>query len=127
MQALLYSILYNFIRETIYDARDIDEDTHEGITTLATALGMTGTMLVLTIAAVVGELWIGGYVFTAIAPSPNFLFSGEVIGRALVTVGLSSWVAKFPRESRWIWVPFSLLSLAPAWHAQAATQAGSLQ
>ena len=108
-RALAYSMLYNFLRETIYDARDIAEDRTEGVTTLATTLGMAGTVLVLTAATSIGEFWIGGAEFS--------LYHAVV--RGFVTVALSTLVARQPRESRVVWAMFSLASLLPAWHAQA--------
>jgi hypothetical protein len=107
-KALCYSVLYNFVRETIYDVRDIHEDTKDGITTMATTLGMRYALSVLLITALVAETWIGGQI------------SAWGLGRAVGVVGLSFWVATHPRESRWRWAAFSLLSLLPAWHAQAA-------
>jgi 4-hydroxybenzoate polyprenyltransferase len=105
--ALCYSVLYNFVRETTYDVRDILEDTKDGVTTMATTLGMRTTCYLLLGVTLVGETKIGGQV------------SVWAIGRVAGVMALSSWVATHPRERQWTWALFSLLSLLPAWHAQA--------
>ncbi|ETS74864.1 hypothetical protein PFICI_13348 [Pestalotiopsis fici W106-1] len=108
VQALAYSILYNFLRESFYDARDIEEDKQDHVSTMATFLGMPNTIALLLAGAVAGEAWISG----AITLEGNT--------RAVGVVGLSSWiVATQTREKRLAWVFFSLVSLLPAWHAQA--------
>ncbi|KAF3005525.1 hypothetical protein E8E14_004191 [Neopestalotiopsis sp. 37M] len=112
-QALAYSILYNFLRESFYDARDIEEDKRDGVSTLATYLGMSSTIALLLAAAVAGEAWISGAV----------TLEGNI--RAVGVVGLSSWIVTTQaRENRWPWVFFSLISLLPAWHAQAHLSSG---
>jgi 4-hydroxybenzoate polyprenyltransferase len=114
-QALAYSMLYNFLRESLYDARDIEEDKRDGVSTLATYLGMSSTIALLLAAAVAGEAWISGAV----------TLEGNI--RAVGMVGLSSWIVTTQaREKRWPWVFFSLVSLLPAWHAQAQLSSGGL-
>lgn len=107
-KAVAYSILYSFIRESVFDARDIDEDTVENVSTMATYLGMANTTAVLIVTALASEVWLGKKVGLVL------------VGRAVMTASASSWVAATqPRERRWIWAAYSLLSLVPAWHAQA--------
>lgn len=109
LKSLTYSILYNFVRETIYDARDIAEDSHAGITTLPTCLGMTGTIFVLAATALGVEMRV------------DEAFGYRAAVRAIGVVGVSSWVAiTQPRENRFVWAVFSLTTLVPAWSGQAA-------
>ncbi|KAI1845376.1 hypothetical protein JX266_008471 [Neoarthrinium moseri] len=90
MQSLAYSILYNFIRESFYDARDIDEDTEANVTTMATSLGMSNTIAVLVAVAVTSEVWISGEITL------------ETGIRSVSVVGLSSLIAiTQTRDKRW--------------------------
>ena len=55
---MAYSALYSFVRETVFDARDIAEDKHHGVQTLPTSIGIRGTKVLLGLSTAVGEFLI---------------------------------------------------------------------
>lgn len=105
---MAYAALYSFVRETVYDARDIVEDNQQGVTTLATTIGMRGTKLLLGLTTLLGEL--------IIAQSDRNLLN--ITARTGFTVGLIFFILKYPRNENRIWALFCALSLIPAFWSQ---------
>jgi 4-hydroxybenzoate polyprenyltransferase len=106
MQSLAYSMLYNFLRETICDARDVFEDKQEGLRTLPMVLGPNGTMVFLAITAIFGDMAITGG------------FDMESLFRSVITLIISGVVVRQPRENGTPWGFLILFGLLPAWWAQ---------
>ena len=105
--SLAYSMLYNFVRETICDVRDIEEDTHEGLITLPVVLGHQKTLVLLAVTTFVGEYYLSGG------------FTSEGLLRATLTITASAMVAAQPREKTGYWAFLTTFGLTPAWWAQA--------
>lgn len=99
-------MLYNFIRETICDARDVAEDKREGMRTLPIALGSTGTMVFLFLTATLGDVIITGG------------FGMEPLLRSVITMVMCAVVVRQPRENGKYWGFLTLFGLLPAWWAQ---------
>lgn len=100
-QAEAYCLLYSFIRETVYDARDVDEDLEEGLVTLPIAFGRRGTLAVIAAAAIVGEV--------AITKQVN----AEAFVRAITTVVISAIMSHHPRADDASWTLFTISALVP--------------
>ncbi|KAF4958034.1 hypothetical protein FSARC_11131 [Fusarium sarcochroum] len=114
------AVLYQFFRETSCDARDITEDTKEGLHTLPVKLGKHNTMLLLTV--------VGMLVDSILTHGIDITMSGIIVRpplltRAFLRVGLTMaayWqVLRHPRENSWAWGTVSLLGLTPVLFAQA--------
>ncbi|CAJ2509078.1 Uu.00g141040.m01.CDS01 [Anthostomella pinea] len=107
-KAMAYGALYSFVRETVYDARDIEEDNQQGTATLPTAIGLRTTMLVLGLTTAVGEMLIAGAEWRYL----------HMLARTLFSVGVTSLVLKYPRRYNAAWALFCALSLIPAFQGQ---------
>lgn len=101
LRSLAYSVLYNFLRETVCDARDVVEDEEEGVMTLPIALGRRGTMLLLTVVVILGDIVITGDL------------SVESLLRATFALAMSHVVRKQPRENGLAWACLALFLLLP--------------
>ena len=119
------AVLYNFIRETSFDVRDIAEDANEGLKTLPVRLGKQNTMLLMT--------FVGFLLDSVLTESVAFTTSGIIVrspqlAQALVRVGLTMaayWqILKYPRDNNWAWGSMSLFGLVPVLFAQAALHSG---
>jgi len=107
-KAVAYGALYGFVRETVYDARDIMEDNQQGVTTLPTTIGMRRTKLLLGLTTAVGELLIAQRKWMTL----------NMAIRTGITMGLILFVLKHPRIDSLAWGAFCALSLIPAFCAQ---------
>lgn len=108
LRSLAYSVLYNFLRETVCDARDIAEDEKEGVMTLPIALGgrRGRTMLLLAVTVVLGDIVITGDL------------GMESLLRATLALGMSHVVLTQPRENGLAWASLALFLLLPVLWAQ---------
>ncbi|KAH7395905.1 hypothetical protein BKA64DRAFT_674923 [Cadophora sp. MPI-SDFR-AT-0126] len=114
--------LYQFLRETACDVRDIDEDTREGLHTLPVKLGKVKTILLMGLVGLSLDLVITqSLVVTAargvIVRFPHALYSASRIGSTILAYSL---ILQFPRANVWAWGIMSLLGLTPVLFAQAA-------
>lgn len=105
------SFLYNWVRETIYDARDIAEDTEEGLLTLPVVLGKRNTLILTTVVTFVAEQYITGRGMLAV---PFF----ESILRQVVTAVAMMLAVNRPREDHFTWSMMALFGLLPATWSQ---------
>lgn len=109
VKAVLYNVLYTFVRESVRDALDTTKENHEGtpVMTLTTFCENVGARCFFVIAAV-GEYYISD--------------DASRVVRALEIgiVCISSWMAyDQPYSNQWALLLFSICSLWPVWFAQA--------
>jgi len=121
MRCFLLAVVYNFIRETSCDLRDVAEDAKEGLQTLPVRLGKQNTMLLMTIVGLLLDI--------SLTESIAFTMSGIVVqprqlAYALLRVGLTMtayWqILKYPRDNQWAWGAVCLFGLVPVLFAHAA-------
>ncbi|KAI9758074.1 MAG: hypothetical protein M4579_003205 [Chaenotheca gracillima] len=101
------SILYNWIRETVCDARDIEEDKRENLRTLPISLGKNNTIALMAVVAFVGDALL------------SQKLDMEVVIRVAASIILSTVVLQHPRENGMAWSFQALFGLTPCWWAQA--------
>ncbi|KAF5027509.1 hypothetical protein F66182_380 [Fusarium sp. NRRL 66182] len=114
------AVLYQFLRETSCDIRDIAEDSKEGLKTLPVKLGKQNTILFLAGVGLLVESFLTlGIDVTASAVIVSF----PLVSRAFLRVGLTMaayWqVLSYPRGNCLAWGSMSLLGLVPVLFAQA--------
>ncbi|RYP68188.1 hypothetical protein DL769_005582 [Monosporascus sp. CRB-8-3] len=119
-RSLCLTVLYQFLRETACDTRDIAEDTKDGMKTLPVRLGKRSMLLVMAgVGALLDSLitdailvtWLGIQV-----SAPLVLWSTV---RAVGLIAFYTIVLRYPKGSMaWGWM--SLLGLMPVLWAQAA-------
>ena len=118
LRVLMYTIVYDFLWESIADVRDVQEDLHNGVTTLATAFGVQRTLIFLGGSAIVGDL------------SITILGGGSATLSALRSVffwGAFTALAVYrPRRSMYAWGLASLVALLPVWLACLSESDGSV-
>lgn len=109
LQVLLYTITYDFLWESICDVRDMEEDTWNNVTTLATAFGLRRTLLILCVSTIVGDLSItlvgGGSALLSVFRSSFFL-------GAFCTLAVHK-----PRSATYAWALATVFGLSPVWLA----------
>jgi len=112
--------LYQFLRETACDARDIDEDTEEGLNTLPVKLGKQNTILLMSFVGLLLDLVLTQSVVIAAGGIavryPQTIYSFLRVGSTIIAY---SWILRYPRENVWAWGAMSLFGLAPVMLAQA--------
>tara|TARA_R110002060_G_scaffold25697_3_gene35212 strand:- start:340 stop:798 length:459 start_codon:yes stop_codon:yes gene_type:complete len=114
--------LYQFLRETACDVRDIEEDTREGLRTLPVKLGKEKTILLMGLVGLLVDLIITESVLLIgtggiVVRSPHATHSCLRIGS---TIAAYSLILQYPRANVWAWGIMSLLGLTPVIFAQAA-------
>ena len=124
-RALGLAVLYQFLRETTCDARDIEEDTKDGMKTLPVRLGKNNTMLLMTTTGILLDgLITGGMLLSR----SGFQLDGALligsIFRVGTMMGIYSWVLQYPRANRLAWAAMSLLGLIPVIWAQSTILPG---
>jgi hypothetical protein len=111
LQVLAYTVLYDFLWESIADIRDLDEDMHNSVITLATTFGVSRTLFILAVSTILGDAFItevGGR-------NSNTLTS---LGRPHLFCGALSLLAVYkPRRAVVSWGVGSLVALLPVWLA----------
>ena len=111
-RALAYTILYDFLLETIFDLRDIDEDVRNGVKTLPVALGRERTLLLLAAVVNLGDLIITGVRL-------DLWTAAECVFRSTLSWALFAYTASNrPRSDTAAWGLVTLIGLVPAWWAQ---------
>ncbi|KAH7360213.1 hypothetical protein BKA65DRAFT_473374 [Rhexocercosporidium sp. MPI-PUGE-AT-0058] len=112
--------LYQFLRETACDVRDIDEDTKEGLVTLPVKLGKRNTLLVMLLLGLLLDLTLTqSVVFTAahgVVVDPS-LFAHSIL-RIGSTIAAYLLILQYPRGNVWAWGTMSLFGLVPVLSAQ---------
>lgn len=112
-QALAYTVLYDFVLETVFDLRDVDEDKRNSVRTLPVALGGNRSLLLLTAIVLPGDLLIQGNI------EPEFETVAESLVRSGLTLAVLSIVVRTKsRGSTAVWGIVTLLGLMPAFWAQ---------
>ena len=101
----------DFLWESISDVRDLEEDLHNGVTTLATTFGVQWTLALLAASTIIGDVCItsvgggGGMALTSISRPVSFW-------------GAFSVLAVFkPRRAIFSWGAGMLVGLLPVWLA----------
>lgn len=111
LQVLAYTILYDFLWESIADIRDLEEDRHNGVTTLATRYGVLRTLSLLAASTIIGDVCITSVgsrgAITLLSISRPVFFWGAF--------GLLA-VHK-PRRAVISWGAATLVGLLPVWLA----------
>lgn len=127
-KTLLVTAIYQFIRETACDIRDIEEDTKYDMKTLPVRLGKRNTMFLLTvITMLLDALATKGVVVTGTGLHGNLTlllqFNTtlllESIARVYATMVGFSIILKYPKGHNAAWGVSSLLGLVPVLWAQA--------
>ncbi|PVH84681.1 hypothetical protein DL98DRAFT_610086 [Cadophora sp. DSE1049] len=121
-RSIQLACLYQFLRETACDVRDIDEDTREGLRTLPVKLGKQRTILFMGLVGLLLDLVITqSVVLTAaggiVVGFPHAIYSILRVGS---TIAAYSTILQYPRANVWAWGIMSLLGLTPVLFAQAA-------
>lgn len=106
------AFLYNWVRETMCDVRDLDEDTEEGVPTLPVAFGKSGTLALILFVAVAAEQVFMGSGLLRPLPFDSVL-------RVAVTFVGCVLIKDRPREDTFTWGLIALIGLCPATWAQA--------
>lgn len=121
IRSFLLACLYQFLRETACDVRDIDEDTKEGLITLPVKLGKQNTMLLMSLGGLLLDLVLTKSVVVAtygiVVRYPQLIYSFLRMGS---TIAAYSLILQYPRENVWAWGTMSLFGLSPVLLAQAA-------
>lgn len=121
LRSFQLACLYQFLRETACDVRDIGEDTAEGLNTLPVKLGKQNTMLLISLVGILLDLALTqSIIITAdgiIVRYPQLIYSFLRIGS---TIAAYSLILRYPRENVWAWGTMSLFGLTPVLFAQAA-------
>lgn len=117
-RVLMSTIVYDFLWESIADVRDVDEDLHDGVTTLATSFGVQCTLILVGCSTVVGDLCItflsGGS--TTLSPVRSVFF----------WIAFSALALYKPRRNIYAWGLASLVALLPVWLAHFGEARGSV-
>lgn len=110
------AFLYNWVRETMCDVRDMAEDSAEGVPTLPVTVGRKVALGML----VVGTFLTEQVIFSGMMQDDFFAFVGwDSVARQVVTL-LGCWaIFDSPREDKWTWSFIAFLGLLPATWAQA--------
>lgn len=119
LRALGLAVLYIFIRETVDDTRDVEEDTAEKLNTLPVRLGKTGTLWLVAVVGHLGDTLLtqaAGFNGAAFFWDPVMMFWS--LTRVGLTMTMCLLVLKYRRESVWQWAAFSLLGISPILWAQ---------
>ncbi|RDW94992.1 hypothetical protein BP5796_00755 [Coleophoma crateriformis] len=121
LRSFQLACLYQFLRETACDIRDIGEDTAEGLSTLPVKLGKQNTMLLMSLVGLLLDLVLTQSVAVAadgiVVRYPQLTYSFLRTGS---TIAAYSLILQYPRENVWAWGIMSLFGLAPVLFAQAA-------
>ena len=111
-QALAYTILYDFLLETVFDLRDMDEDCRNQVRTLPLALGFEQTVVLLAVVVTLADLFVTGFTWDVWVVT-------ECTSRSLLAWALSTYIAsKWPRSDPAPWGLLTMIGLVPAWWAQ---------
>jgi hypothetical protein len=111
LQVLAYTVLYDFLWESIADVRDLEEDTHNNVTTLATTFGVSRTLWILAASTVIGDVFITGV-------GGRDTVTWTSISRPLFFWGaLTLLVLDKPRSAVISWGVGTLVALLPVWLA----------
>ncbi|CAI6234750.1 unnamed protein product [Periconia digitata] len=114
LEILMYTIIYDFLWESISDVRDIEEDERDKVTTLATAFGIRKTLTFLLGSTMMGDLSITLYGGGSAVLS---------VVRSTVFWGAFSTLALYKRRSdMYAWGLGTLVGLLPVWLASLETR-----
>lgn len=120
-RSLNVSILYQFIRETVCDIRDIGEDSQEKLTTLPVLLGKRLTLILLLLVGIPVDTFLtGGITLSWAGSSINWSLAATSALRMTVTVITYLVVLRFPRDNSIVWGSSALFGLLPVLSAQLA-------
>ena len=119
-KTILVTAIYQFIRETACDIRDIEEDTKYDMKTLPVRLGKRNTMFLVTVfGMLLDTLTTKGVVITGTGIHVNLTLLLESIVRVGVTMFGYTMILKYPKGHNTAWGLSSLLGLVPILWAQA--------
>lgn len=120
LQVLAYTILYDFLWESIADVRDREEDLHNGDTTLATAFGVRPTLMLVAVSTIFGDVCITSF-------DGRGFVSGTSIARAITFWAAFSLLAiNKPRRAVISWSAGTLVGLLPVWVASVGMSGRSI-
>jgi 4-hydroxybenzoate polyprenyltransferase len=112
-RAWAVSFAYNWVRETMCDVRDIDEDRDEGVPTLPATIGKRWTIaLLVSVTFCIEQIVFRGQLLAA----PGL----DSVARQLIAFLGCLLIAKRPREAKWTWSFIALCGLLPATWGQAS-------
>jgi 1,4-dihydroxy-2-naphthoate octaprenyltransferase len=118
-RSLCLAVLYQFLRETACDTRDIAEDARDGMKTLPVRLGKNNTLLLIASFGMLLEALITKAVlmtWSGIQVNPSLLI--RVILRVGMMMGMYFKILQYPRGNYLAWGVMSLLGLVPVLWAQ---------
>ena len=111
-KALAFTIIYDFLLETVFDLRDVDEDQRDQVRTLPLALGPERTVVLLAVVVTLADLFITGLTW-------DISVVAECVLRSLLSWALSTYVvSRWPRSDSVPWALLTMVGLVPAWWAQ---------
>lgn len=110
------AFLYNWVRETMCDVRDMTEDAAEAVPTLPVTIGRRATLVLVALAVPATEQ----FIFSWLMQGDALAFAGwEAVARQVVTSTGCLLVMNQPREDKWTWSLVASFGLLPATWAQA--------
>ena len=102
LRLLCFAVLYNWYRETVYDIRDIAEDTANGVVTLPIVLGKRKGFATACLVTFLGDIVVSGNVGV-----------WNILRVALVVI-LGIFTIARPRHEHFRWALFAIVGLVPA-------------
>ena len=109
------AFIYNWVRETMCDVRDLMEDANEGIPTLPVTVGPWNAVALTTMGTFLTEQ----YIFAGLMQGNLLAFPGwESVARQIITLLGCFTVFNKPREDKLTWSLVAFVGLLPATWAQ---------
>ncbi|KAK2804807.1 hypothetical protein FQN51_001449 [Onygenales sp. PD_10] len=120
-RSLCLVILYHFFRETVNDARDIAEDSRDGLKTLPMKLGKRNTFIIMAALGLPLDMMLTAGLWATqggVWVNPRLVLEGGL--RICLTMAAYWKILQYPRKNVWAWGAMGLLGLTPVLWAQAS-------
>ncbi|KAK2770877.1 hypothetical protein FQN53_005346 [Emmonsiellopsis sp. PD_33] len=120
-RSLCLVILYHFFRETVNDARDIAEDSRDGLKTLPMKLGKRNTFIIMAASGLPLDMMLTAGLWATqggVWVNPRLVLEGGL--RICLTMAAYWKILQYPRKNVWAWGAMGLLGLTPVLWAQAS-------
>lgn len=115
-------ILYQFVRETVCDARDIEEDSKENLNTLPILLGKRLTLILLLLVGIPADMFLtGGIAHGGVGITIAWSLVVSSVMRMTMTIFFFYIVLQYPRGNYLAWGSMALFGLLPVLSAQFAS------
>lgn len=120
-RSLYLAILYQFLRETAGDTKDIAEDDREGMKTFPVRLGKKNTLLLMaSLGFLVDALATKGVFVDLLGVHVDLVLLCWALLRMSATMGFYANILQYPKGDYWAWGSVSLLGLVPVLWAQSS-------